>query len=311
MRRVAVMAHFDPRGEVGPHVQRQVQKLARATDHLVVVSTAPLTDSARSFLSTHAQLVQRPNEGYDFMSYRRGIEVLDLTGADELVVCNDTYVPVGEYTDLFASMESKPVDFWGYTKSKTIRPHLQSFFAVFRPWVIRSKAFDQFWHSVTPVANRHQVILKFEIGMTQALQGAGFRSAPVFNPTAYEERLARARMFWLALHRNSSLHLRHQQKRFVQMGRSTSNPAAVWADRVLDDARMPFVKIDTLRHDPYGLGSKRLLSLCEKKYPEEFAGVRDFLEETTPWYPTRPGETLRATPRSARPLRRLVGYGHA
>src|SRR5436853_7019678 len=43
-RRLAVMAHYDYRGGVGPHVRRQVETLASAVDRLLVVSTADLTD---------------------------------------------------------------------------------------------------------------------------------------------------------------------------------------------------------------------------------------------------------------------------
>ena len=50
------------------------------------------------------------------------------------------------------------------------------------------------------------------------------------------------------------------------------NPARSLADRVLDDARLPYVKIDTLRYDPYNLDAERLLELCERRFPQRFDG---------------------------------------
>ena len=138
-RRLAVMAHYDHRGGVGPHVRRQVEQVAAAVDRLLVVSTADLTDESRRWLGQHAELAERPNYGYDFTSYKVGLHRAgDLDGYDEVVVCNDTYVPVLPYTDIFAAMAVEPVDFWGLTRTERIAPHMQSFFVAFRPWVVGS-----------------------------------------------------------------------------------------------------------------------------------------------------------------------------
>jgi rhamnosyltransferase len=82
---------------------------------------------------------------------------------------------------------------------------------------------------------------------------------------------------------------------------------AAMADRALGGARLPLVKIDTLRYDPYRLGSDRLLAACERQYPEQFAGVRQYLERTAVLYPPRPGESAGPTSPPP-PLRRLIGY---
>ena len=99
MTRLAVMAHYDPRGEVAPHVRRQVEALAEAVDDLVIVSTAELSDASRVWLEKHGRVLPRANYGYDFFSYKTGLESTPLGGYDEVVVCNDTYVgPLVGYT---------------------------------------------------------------------------------------------------------------------------------------------------------------------------------------------------------------------
>ena len=136
------MAHYDHRGGVGPHVRRQVESVAAAVDRLLVVSTAALTDESRAWLAERAELTERPNYGYDFTSYQVGLHRAgDLTAYDEVVICNDTYVPVKPYTEIFAAMADAPVDFWGLTRTERIAPHVQSFFVAFRPWVVGSATF--------------------------------------------------------------------------------------------------------------------------------------------------------------------------
>jgi lipopolysaccharide biosynthesis protein len=119
------MAHYDHRGGIGPHVRRQVESLAAAVDRLLVVSAADLTDESRAWLREHAELTERPNYGYDFTSYQVGLHRAgDLSAYDEVVICNDTYVPVKPYVDIFSAMSGQAVDFWGLTRTERVAPHV-------------------------------------------------------------------------------------------------------------------------------------------------------------------------------------------
>lgn len=313
MARLAVMAHYDPTGGVGPHVRRQVEALAASFDDLVVVTTASLTDPARTWLSQRARLIERDNHGYDFFSYRTGLEsagVLDGRAAyDEVVICNDTYVgPLRDYARIRADMDGRQADFWGLTRNERIRPHLQSFFVAFRRPALDSEAFREFWTEMTPLSDRWKVVRRYEIGLTRRLEEAGLRPAAYFEPTAEELRLSRRRQRWLVLHREPLPRNRRQWRRVRQQLTGPANPAAGLADCVLDDARMPFVKLDTLRYDPYGLGADRLLAACEERFPDAFEGVRDYLAETARFYPGRPEDRLRPTPALLRPWASRVRY---
>ena len=312
MSRLAVMAHYDPRGQVAPHVRRQVQALAMAVDELVVVSTSDLDDDGRDFLDRHARLVRRSNYGYDFFSYKTGLESSRLTDHDEVVVCNDTYVgPLVDYTQVFDTMASRPADFWGLTASQRVHPHVQSFFVAFRPWLVDSHAFRRFWGDMSPVSDRARVINEYEVGLTKALTAGGFRWASYFNETEADRTLAQRRVAWWSFHRLPPPRTRKQVEWLRAKAKDPWNPAIALADVALDGGRLPYVKIDTLRYDPYGLGADRLLRLCERRFPEEFEGVRDYLRATAPLSAARPDTDLRRTPLGMRPLRRLVEYGRA
>ncbi len=312
MSRLAVMAHYDPRGRVAPHVRRHVLALADAVDELVVVSTADLDDDGRDFLARHARLIRRANFGYDFFSYKTGLEASRLSDHDEVVVCNDTYVgPLTDYSQVFTAMESRPADFWGLTSSQRVHPHVQSFFVAFRPWLVDSQAFRGFWGGMSPVSDRARVISEYEVGLTKALTSGGFRWTSYFTETDADRTLAQRRVAWWALHRLPPPRSRRQVQWLRAKTKDPWNPAIALADVALDAGRLPYVKIDTLRYDPYGLGAARLLDLCEARFPREFEGVRDYLRETAPLSAARPDADLRRTPAGLRPLRRLVEYGRA
>jgi hypothetical protein len=306
------MAHYDHRGGVGPHVRRQVESISAAVDRLLVVSTADLSEESRSWFRDRAELVERPNYGYDFTSYQVGLDRAgDLSAYDEVVVCNDTYVPVTPYAEIFATMEAEPVDFWGLTLTDRVAPHVQSFFVAFRRWVVGSQTYRRFWSGLDPLSKRQQVIMRHEVGLSLELHGAGFRSGAYFQETEADRRIARRRVQWWAAHRSSTARLREGLDTWREWAKEPWNPAAALADRVLDDGRLPFVKLDTLRFDPYGLGADKLLAYCEERWPDAFDGLREFLDETSHFYPGRPWEQLRRTPVALAPLRRQVEYRRA
>lgn len=309
-RRLVVMAHFDPDGLVAPHVRRQIQAWLATPVDLTVVSTAELNAADRDWLNAHVQLIQRPNEGYDFLSYRAGLEAAgDLSQYDEVIVCNDSFVgPLRSYAEILQEMGRLDCDFWGFTRSDRNKRHVQSYFIAFRPSVVGSDVFREFWAGVSSLANRRAVIRRYEVGLSVKLVKAGFRMARYFVETRAERYRGRLRVAWWVLHRQAKVEPISALARFRRDGREPWNPTYGLADSALHEARLPVVKLDTLRHDPYGLDAERLLRLCEDRYSAEFEGVRAFLERTASRYPTRKGEALRPTPWWLRPLRPFVAY---
>jgi hypothetical protein len=310
MRTLIVMAHYDASGGLAPHALRQLDALADVADRLLVVSTATLDNPEDvEAITQRAELVRRQNQGYDFYSYKTGLDVAgDLSEYDLVIVCNDSYVgPLVPYRRILDTMWERKVDFWGMTETMRRARHVQSYFVAFRRWVVASPAFTGFWSQMTPVSDRAQVITKYELGLSGALLGAGFEAGSYFEENAADRRLARARHLWWAYHaiRRQPPHQRAKAARRLPF--EPWNPMAALADRALEDARLPLVKIDTLRYDPYGLESQRLLTVCERRYPQQFAGVREFLERTAAQYPARAGEASGSVV-PPWPVRRTIGY---
>jgi hypothetical protein len=69
-------------------------------------------------------------------------------------------------------------------------------------------------------------------------------------------------------------------RRLLSPGAVHDPMISLW-DRALD-GRLPFVKLRTLREDPYRIGSERMLTALEQAHPQVFGPVRDYLERTRP-----------------------------
>lgn len=292
-KRAAVLAHFDPHGELAPHVRRSVGALAGVADRLVVVSTASLTDASRRWLDAHAEVVTRPNVGHDFASYRRGLDQL-AGGWDALMLANDSAVlPLTPLDTVIDGMEAGGADFWGITPGYGIAPHVQSYFMYFGPSVLGAPEWSNFWTTVMTSGTRGDVIATGEVRLSRTLVDAGFTMDTVLRPSLPERLIGAARADSMELRdavgsRRARPMAGWLRRLAAHTRRPEWNAAVALADLSLrDPARLPAVKISTLRDDAYGLGTPILLSALERRYPVAFDGVRDYLERTDGFYGNR------------------------
>jgi rhamnosyltransferase len=296
MTTLAVFSHFDPDGLVSPYARRYVRELAGAVDRTVVVSTAPLGPTERAELEDVAELVVRENVGYDFGSWKAGLDrVGDWTGYDRVVLANDSVVgPLRPMEEILAAGPCESADFWGMTISQELTPHVQSWFLVFERGALDSAALTEFWRTMTPISQRSQVILTYELGLSRTLLGAGLRGGSFLNPS--REQITRAyRRYDTALRADPALAAWARQAggaasegqwRQVRAQRPPWNPCLVFWDAALDGG-LPFVKWELLRDDPYRFGRDQVLSRLERAFPEEFAGVREHLDRVGSRRPVR------------------------
>jgi rhamnosyltransferase len=183
-RRAFVVAHYDPAGRIAWNLRDLVTHLA-TLGRVVFVSTNLADDAARA-LPRGVAVIPRPNEGYDFYSYKRGIEVLgDLAAFDEVVILNSSFVCLDppRLTERFFSSVRADVDLLGLTANYEYAAHLQSYWISFQGRrVLDSPAFAQWWRDMEPVSDRDLVIPRYEVGMSHAFHNAGFKLASAFTP---------------------------------------------------------------------------------------------------------------------------------
>ncbi|TDY25460.1 rhamnosyltransferase [Paraburkholderia sp. BL6665CI2N2] len=185
VKRIAVMAHFDPAGDMPVRTQRLIRQLLDVVDRLVIVSTG-LRPDAFEPNDSRITVILRQNVGYDFYSLKVGIEsILDLWAYDELIVANDSIYMFRDhgFKDVFERMAGANCDMWAMTVSRQIAPHAQSYFIVFRKSLILTRAFARFWRDVRVLDSKWEIILNYEVGMTQQFIAQGARVESAFKPT--------------------------------------------------------------------------------------------------------------------------------
>ncbi|CAN5138743.1 hypothetical protein BH09ACT10_BH09ACT10_02130 [soil metagenome] len=314
--RLTVVAHFDPQGMLAPHVARQLAELAASSDKLVVTTTSALTDDARAQVLSLAELHERPNYGQDFYGWKEAIDRhFDADTYDELVLTNDTYVgPVRPFESITAEAAKTDFDVWGITDSLRREHHIQSYLLFFTPPALKSETFRVFWRDLKPAKDRNTAIATQEIGLSKALRNGGFKIGGIFTPTPKEVTVGQLRMrHWHKMRIDLWPEFFQAPPTKAGAGPNTGpetepeNKVTCYADAVLDHGRMPLVKFDVLRYDPYWLGSDALLTACEEAFPTHFEGVRDYLARTKPFYRRRVYENYGSHDLSFW-ARRRIGY---
>lgn len=289
MARGLVYAHHDPDGVFDPHVVAALRRYRPLMDHVTVVSTAArqLPDEARPFVD---RFIARDNVGYDFCSWRAGLEGSGpLDRFDEIVCANDSvYGPLFDVEPAFTDARVADADLWGMCLSvqgtrrrgRVACPHVQTWWFAMRRRLLASPTFAAFWNAVVPLAAKDDIIDRYEIGLSEQCARAGFRIAGLYDaaaagPVTWRELLPHL----------SPWHPIRSRRHLRKARRMPHNPSELVWKRLLD-AGVPFVKVGLFRVNHYGLDLHKVLAALEAHTPYDVGLIRAHLLRTG-----RPGPT--------------------
>lgn len=267
MRRLTIFAHFDSENIVDDYVIFYLKELRRVSDRIVFVSTSRLDLLQKERASAVAdEVFTKDNIGYDFASWKFGLERSDLDKYDQLVLCNDScYGPFESLAPIFEEMQRRGSDYWGLTKSYQYSEHLQSYFLVFNKNVFKSKTFKDFWETIVNKEFKLQIVLSYEIGLSQKLSSAGFKSDAFFRWS-----FRHGVIFFGAYLADFLKDPWSLRKLF---NRHMFNITHTFWHLILKEG-VPFVKIELLKKNPLSIDIKELRTVLQKSSPELAALVQ-------------------------------------
>jgi rhamnosyltransferase len=139
-----VIAHYDPDGHVPLDLLNMISALKKRTNQIVFVSTKINKESAL-IVKKLCQLIERDNFGYDFWSYKLGIESIKNKKLLDSILLINSSVIYFDSEKLLSNFFRESPDYpaiYGLTESYEIEHHVQSFWLEFcTNELINSKAF--------------------------------------------------------------------------------------------------------------------------------------------------------------------------
>jgi len=258
IQRATILVHYDKDDQVDDYVYTYLKALRIVTTHLVFVSTAKLKYTQIEKLKLHCdEVIIRENIGYDFMSYKIGLESFDYSTYDEVLICNDSvYGPLYPMQKLFDTMHSQKCDFWGITDNTDMGYHIQSYFMLIKKPVLQSTVFLNFWKDVEILHNKDEIIKRYEVGFSQLLIKAGFiaKSSTYFQPSSMQKFSIFISKFTpkKIMKKLKSLFL--GKAKIIRIGKINTTHY-FWKELILSGS-VPFIKIELLRDNPMNVDIK-------------------------------------------------------
>jgi len=198
IKNIAVVAHFDAEDILESNFVDLLSCLDQVVDLTFLVTTSDIdTSKIRGFRNVIT--IKRPNIGYDFYSYRVGIQhALQYRELQNIILLNSSIVLLESrrFVDALHRMIvlGREFNVVGSTSSLQISWHLQSYFMLIGREVLFSDWFMTFVKSIVPQNTKMEIILKYEIGLSQAFVEHKIETTTIFAPS--EKQLASARSEW-------------------------------------------------------------------------------------------------------------------
>lgn len=201
MKRICLFAGYNSDDKILPYVFDYLEEISKYSDiYYMADSEISKKKSDISDLLKYCKNVYFVNHGkYDFGSYselaKKYVGWDKISEYDELIFANDSCFCVQEFSQVFKKMDHTNCDAWGllatdernYENFYTFEEYLQipsskvpffcigSYFIAFRKQVIADLEFQGFINSVSKESDRHQVCIKYEMGLTQFLKRKKFK----------------------------------------------------------------------------------------------------------------------------------------
>jgi len=186
----AIIAHYDLKGGLNENFCEIVSVFCEKCSHVILVSTSGVNECDLNKFN-NLTIINRPNIGYDFFSYRVGFnELLKLETFDKLFFVNSSFILLNKtnFINALAEMMTRSPDCAvGVTASEQISKHLQSYLLLIGKSVIYSEWFVNFINAIQPENTKFNVIAKYEIGLSTELIRNGVTLQPIFVPSTIEK----------------------------------------------------------------------------------------------------------------------------
>lgn len=253
-KNLCIFSHFDPHNIIDPYVIYYLQALSKADCDIIFVTTCSELSSVEKNKITDIckKIILKKNRGLDFGAYKCGIETeKNLDNYEKLILANDSvYGPFFDLNALIMHGEKNQLDMWGATDSYMIKSHIQSYFVVFSRSLFLNPSFKKFWDKVYYLNLKNNIIIRYEIGMSQYFLKNGFKLGAYCTCPTLENRV------------------RHDPTHHS------------WSTIILDH-QYPFIKRMLIRENPHEVDNQHWEELIKKVSSFDIKLIIRHLKRTT------------------------------
>jgi rhamnosyltransferase len=200
IKNIAIVAHFNENGGIDENFSSAMKSLCLIFDRIILVSTSPISNFEIEIFS-NVNLILRPNIGYDFYSYKVGLNLVSDFGenVETVTLINSSFYITDmlkfQNTVLEMIESAKKFQVIGLTESKQFSWHLQSYLISINSSIINAKWFKEFFDRVNPLNNKEEIIFRYEIGFSQEMLKNRVSVISLYNPNLLQKIYSQ--MLWM------------------------------------------------------------------------------------------------------------------
>jgi lipopolysaccharide biosynthesis protein len=191
-RPVCFFCSFDKDSVIRENVYYYLKRLVVAGFDIVFISSSDaISDVDLKKLSECCiKIISRENKGYDFYSWKTGLEKYSQYRAHTgLLLANDSVLgPLFSIKDIIARLENHEADVVGMTDCFLFHPHLQSYFLYCKKSVIVSEEFIGFFKRIDVLEFKMAIIRRYEVGFSRLLSRR-FKLSALYNLESIMDRV--------------------------------------------------------------------------------------------------------------------------
>ena len=274
---VAVVAHFDPEDRFDATFETLLTCLLKVCDQILVVSTCAPTPLDKRF-EDRVKCIFRPNVGYDFYSYKVGVQHLaGASHAGSLFLVNSSFLITDRekfVTTLKGIQNTNAnLDLVSITHSIQMGHHLQSYLLHVSSAAKGSVWFSEWISKIQPRNSKQEIILLDEVGLSIKAHKSGAKVGAWFVCTRMERWRGAFRWAKYLIQQKQALHLLNPRTlmRF--------NPVHFLGQALATQCGL--VKTELVRNNPCG---QDLSWLNDSKQVPEANHIQSFAKQSRPFY---------------------------
>lgn len=254
---VCLFAAYCPTGDLPPYTRFYLKNLMLCgfTLHIIVSGAPIITEQTRNFCTQYGiHFWCRENGGLDFGAWQYLINQDVTQNAPLILLANDSvFGPFSPLPSLLQKLQIHNAPAWGLVASRAITPHIQSWFIGFAGDVWQSPTLQRVFRQPFADMSREEIIWHGELGLSVALKSLGIPLHTLWSDVESPV----ARLF-------------------------PANPMHVFWRQMLVTGKVPFLKQELLRDNPYHIRHldewERLISTQNDFNPN---WIKSYLSQTS------------------------------
>ena len=234
-----IIAHYHDRGILRNDTINFINSAKKSFKKIILVSTN-LKKKELYKIDKKIKIIIRQNIGYDFYSYRVGINYLlknELDIFKKIYLMNTSFlclnVKIFLKKILSASINNKV--FVGITKSYEIHEHIQSYLLIIDKKLFLNSVFVDWFKKMKPINKRQSVIEKYELGLSKLILDINFSISSLFKKNLIIYRKYKLNFFGKVF--------------FLKKKRDKKNPMHFYYKEIYNE--FGIIKIELLTKNPF------------------------------------------------------------